>query len=105
MKYRVLVDAGADSDMAEACLWYETREAGLNDYFVDSFRNLALRLEESAGRYPVVYKQFRKAKMDHFPFVVHFQLIKDSAIIFAVTHTSRDERVWKKRLRDRSKRR
>jgi hypothetical protein len=105
MNYKVVIDSGADEDFAEACLWYEGRQPGLNQYFADSFRALALQLSHSPQRYPIVYRQYRKAPMDNFPFVVHFQLIGDTVVVFAMTHSSRHERVWKKRLRERSKRR
>jgi plasmid stabilization system protein ParE len=47
--------------------------------------------------YPLVYKNFRRALLNRFPYSVFYVVEPSVLLIVAVVHQARDEETWKRR--------
>ena len=67
---------------------------------IDFFNKLYLKIEKikiSPEVYAIRYEDVRFAKIDHFPFIIHFINQPDAIVIIGILHTSRNPQRWKER--------
>jgi plasmid stabilization system protein ParE len=88
----------ARGEFREAVLWYEDKRPGLGTDFLNTIQSEIERVAENPARYPVIYKDLRRALVPRFPYQIIFSFQQDSLYIFAIIHSARDPRVWKRRL-------
>jgi plasmid stabilization system protein ParE len=89
----------ASAELAEAVRWYEDREPGLGDRFLQAV-NSTIDLIQShpdigalrAGRLPS-----RQFLVHGFPYGVVYRVRRDDIYVIAVSHTSRRPGYWKHR--------
>ena len=100
MNRRLIVRPEAEADIAEAAVWYESREAGLGvDLLLEVHAAIAraLKSPESFTRVrlnPTV----RRVLTRRFPYRVFFLVRPDAVVVFALLHAVRNNRVWRRRL-------
>jgi hypothetical protein len=87
----------AELDALEAASWYEGERADLGTEFLDELRTTFSRIEEGPQRFPIVFREVRRAILHRFPFGVFFIIESDSAIVLAITHLRRHPSAWQKR--------
>jgi plasmid stabilization system protein ParE len=80
----------ADADIAEAMRWYRQQRIGLEERFLEEVEACVAKAVEFPKRFRVVYKRFRQAPLDGFPFVIIYEVIEEDMVVFRVFHTSRD---------------
>lgn len=88
----------AEQDVADAYIWYEEQEFGLGEEFlrcVDACI-LLIRRNPEIGR--VVYESYRRAVVRRFPYVVFYEYLNDTIIIYSVFHSSQNPQKWGSRL-------
>jgi toxin ParE1/3/4 len=90
VKFRVSIRASAEIDLREARLWYEHERAGLGDDFLLSVAESMTWLEESPGRFPVYYREFRRLLTGRFPYKIFFRIDGEAVIVFRILHAARD---------------
>jgi plasmid stabilization system protein ParE len=103
MTFSSIVLPPAESDVLQAAQWYEDKDPGVGEKFVEAFQETLLAIQRAPLSFKIVLHKFRQARMNTFPFYVHFDLRDDTVFVFAVTHASRNPRIWKKKLRERKK--
>ncbi|WP_162419125.1 type II toxin-antitoxin system RelE/ParE family toxin [Cyclobacterium roseum] len=97
MTYSIKLLPEARFDIKEIMEWYNEEKPGLGKGF---YLALKSRLDY-IQRYPlhcqVSYRDVRSILLDRFPYQVHYRIEETDGLIvvFAITHTSRDPRVWK----------
>ena len=94
---RSTVRPEAELDALEAASWYEGERADLGTEFLDELRTTFSRIEEGPQRFPVVFREVRRAILHRFPFGVFFIIESDSVIVLAITHLRRHPSAWQKR--------
>jgi hypothetical protein len=94
---RLTVRPEAELDALDAGTWYERERAGLGTNFLAELRATFSRIEAGPQRFPVVFREVRRAILRRFPFGVFFIIESDSAIILAITHLRRHPSVWQGR--------
>ncbi len=90
MSHALIVRRRAEQDMAEAGLWYESRQPGTALYFircVDAALALITRHPEAG---PVQFGPFRRILVSRFPFSVFYTIEAERVIVHGVYHSSRD---------------
>lgn len=100
MSIQVVVRRGAAADLAEAHSWYEAQRAGLGTQFLDEVEWILERVGAGPLRFPVVFRDTRRALVRRFPYAIYFRLTGDQARVLAVVHQRRDPRIWKQRVPD-----
>lgn len=100
MSYRLEVRPDVLIDIEEAVQWYENREPGLG---VDFARDV-LHAIDSLALNPLIYRlrhrrqNVRWLLLDRFPYRVIYRVSGNLITVFAVLHSARHDRQWKKRL-------
>jgi hypothetical protein len=87
----------AESEMAEAALWYETQQTGLGKRFLASVQETLNRVEIDPQLYPFVDDDVRRCLIKTFPYGVLFRVHEDCVVIMAVMHLHRAPDYWKGR--------
>lgn len=54
-------------------------------------------IEATPLRYPVVFRDVRKARVGRFPYVVYYVPLTEVTVVIAIIHGRRDPRRWQER--------
>jgi plasmid stabilization system protein ParE len=102
MNWQVFSRPEAESEVIEIAAWYDSREEGLGDRFVEEF----LSLLDQLARNPLLHcrrhsrKNIRWRYPKSFPYRVIYEVVEREKIVVvaAVLHAARHDKEWKKRL-------
>jgi toxin ParE2 len=94
---RVVSHPEADEELEAAAVWYEERQPGLGDDFLDEFERTLLRIVAEPGRWRIVRGGNRKLNFDRFPYAIVYDLRADTIYITAVMHLHRRPFYWRVR--------
>ena len=98
-KYRVIINAFAESDLEIASDWYASRKDGLDHDFIGEIEKAIKRIQENPRQFAVVKMQIRMSIVKRFPYGIYFYISDDIINVFAVFHFSRNPKVLQKRLK------
>lgn len=87
----------AELDALDAGAWYEDERAGLGAEFLTELRDTFARIEHGPHRFPVVFREVRRAILRRFPFGVFFVVDAETVIVLAVPHLRRNPTAWQNR--------
>jgi plasmid stabilization system protein ParE len=99
MAYKIIVKEHAKEDTQAAYDYYENERLGLGEEFLNELLKQFDNLASTPHHYGFIDDQaiIRDIKIDRFPYVVVFEIIEDSVVIYAVHCTYRHP---KKRVRN-----
>lgn len=82
-------------EILEAWEWYEDRQEGLGDRFINQINLKIEQVIQTPERYPEKKRSFREAKIDVFPYLLIYRIAKRKKviIIISVFHMSRNPRI------------
>ena len=95
-KYRVIINAFAESDLKVASNWYASRKDGLDQEFIDEIEKAIQRIQKNPRQFTVVRMQIRMSVVKRFPYGIYFYTTGDIINVFAVFHFSRNPKVLQK---------
>jgi len=80
----------AQKEITHAWEWYEERQRGLGDRFIEEISYRIGQIEQNPERYPTRYKYYKETPVPVFPFIIIYRLNrkKKLARIVSVFHTS-----------------
>ena len=92
MSYSVVFLRRARKNILDAWNWYEDKQPGLGDRFLNEVDKVVRQIEKIPDRYPERKKKFREAKINIFPYLIIYQVSKEEKIIAvsSVFHTSQN---------------
>lgn len=92
MKYVINFSRRSVDDILEIKAWYNSKQKGLGQKFAKDLLQRITFLEKNAAAFAVRFANVRCVLLQKFPFVVYYQIVKDSNIveIISVYHTSRN---------------
>jgi toxin ParE1/3/4 len=97
MVYNLSIFPQAEEDIEFAAFWYELHRNGLGSEFILAIDAELNSIQRTPAMYPKIYKDYRRAIINRFPYGI-FYIIKDDTInILAVIHLSRNPKTFKKR--------
>lgn len=84
----------AHQEFLEACEWYELRQQGLGERFMNAVEKRLSQISEHPEYYNIRKLNFREAKVPSFPYTIVFEFLKQKKIIHiaAIYHTKRNPR-------------
>jgi plasmid stabilization system protein ParE len=90
LPYSVIFSSRAQKEIASAWDWYEERQQGLGDRFIQEVIRKAWLIEQNPERYPTRYKSYKETILSVFPFLIIYRTNKrkKSVRIISVFHTS-----------------
>jgi toxin ParE1/3/4 len=83
---RVVSHPEADEELEAAAMWYEDRQRGLGDAFVDEFERTLRRVVAEPERWRKIRGENRKLNFHCFPYAIVYSLRADAVYIKAVMH-------------------
>lgn len=94
MPYQVVIKSEARADVLVAYNYYEKKQPGLGEVFLESFEARCADLAKSPAHYGYINedpeKVLRDIKLNRFPYVLVFEIIEMEVIIYAVHCTYTD---------------
>ncbi len=102
MKWQVVARPQAEDDILDAAQWYDSKQAGLGNNFVEEvlavLDALAINPLLHCRQHPTKNIRWRYPK--RFPYRVIYEVIEEErlVIIAAVIHAARHDRVWRDRI-------
>ena len=93
----------ARDEFVEAAKFYEKREEGLGDRFLDELEDCLERIISQPLLGSAVTRALRRRILRKFPFSVIYATEESTIVVVAVAHTSRKPGYWKSRTDNESK--
>ena len=90
----VVLTPAAQAEVIEAQDWYEREAPGLGA----SFRAEVERVVHRLAANPLQFPDVRRARLRTFPYGLFFWVVDDGVFVIACFHSSRDPRVWRRRV-------
>jgi plasmid stabilization system protein ParE len=78
----------AEQDISEAYAWYETRQIGLGEEFLNCLDACIESIRRSPEIYPVVYEDYRRTLVRRFPYAVFYEYEDGRDRIRHISHFS-----------------
>ena len=102
MSFRVLDDA--QDDAVSAARWYEERQEGLGNEFLDVLEQVLNRIQQTPDSFPTWEQSgglgdVRQCLLPRFPYVVLFRYTTQETLVIAIGHARRHPRNWIERLK------
>lgn len=100
----------AQAEVRAAALWYDERQDGLGDRFLERLHEALMRISEMPSAYPAwpdteeAVRPIRRVLVEQFPYAVAFESGDDQLLVLAVTHTRRRPLYWLARSTDHNER-
>jgi len=100
MRYRLILDDLVQREIVEAAAWYEERQEGVGERFVQRIREKIAMIRGNPYLYQKRYRHMRSAALQQFPYNIHYAVneTEQCVVILAVVHSGRDPEEMKKRL-------
>ena len=97
MSLELILRSEAEADALEAYRWYSEQVPGLGDDFLAEVDRAieAIRANPESNR--KIHREFRRALTRRFPYAIYYALRDGRIVVFAILHTARDPRLWRKR--------
>ena len=93
--------AGARDDLDEAYNWYESREIGLGDRFLNYVQDGLFLIRQHPEIFPICTAEFRKALISKFPFEIIYKSDGKKIVVHSVFNCAQHPQKWKSRISQR----
>ena len=94
---RVVSHPEADEELEAAALWYEGRQPGLGDDFLDEFEHTLRRIVAGPERWRKIRADNRKLNFHRFPHAIVYSVRGEVLHVKAVMHLHRRPFYWRHR--------
>ena len=100
MVFKIIIKDDAELELMEAIDYYNAINENLSKEFVKLFFDSLTSISQNPFLYQKVYKNIRQCVMLKFPYILYYTVNgqTEEVAIYAVYHTSRNPKIWKKRL-------
>lgn len=95
---RVILRRAAKLDLLEARNWYEERQPGLGDAFLEEVEAAFQGMREFPAMHPRVDRRVRRALLQRFPYGVFYVVVGETLRVIAILHHARSPGRWRRRL-------
>ena len=89
----------AKSELTEAISYYNAQSEGLGYEFAAEMKRTLERILQYPDAWSKISNRTRRCRTNRFPYGVIYQVRKDTLLIVAVMHLSREPETWKSRLK------
>ena len=97
MSHPIILRAEAESEFRQAFQWYEDRFPGLGTSFVVAVDACLQAIGRNPQAYQKKHKNIRGGPVRRFPFVIYYLFDRETVVVLAVFHASRDPQIWHER--------
>lgn len=89
----------AKAELSEAISYYNAESEGLGYEFAAEVKRTLERIVQYPDAWSKLSKHTRRCRTNRFPYGVIYQVRKETLLIVAVMHLSREPAIWKSRLK------
>jgi hypothetical protein len=98
MKFRLEVSFEARKEIEEIVEWYEDKQKGLGEKFLDTVILYEKYLSFNAHSHPKVRGEFRELVIRKFPYIIIYSIVNQTTVLLVgLVHTKRHPTKRKKR--------
>ena len=90
----------AEADALEAYRWYNEQLPGLGEEFLAEVDRALETIRANPETPRKLHREFRRVLTRRFPYAAFYATQGDRIVVFAIVHTARDPRLWRKRGSD-----
>jgi len=90
MIYKLVLRKRALNQIQKSYDFYESKSFGLGDRYIATVEKYIERITVNPKHFQIKREGIREAYLQKFPFVIVFQIVNDTIIIYSVFHTSRN---------------
>jgi len=99
---KLRVHSSAERELLAGAKWYEDRQPGLGDEFVDEYQAAILRTLAAPNSFARVETNksrriIRRCPLNRFPYYLAYEVRDDFILLLAVAHEKRRPNYWKRR--------
>ena len=95
---KVILLSGTKSDLREASRFYDAERPGFGDIFLTRFHQALSQVRDYPFTAPVIYKQYRKMRLEQFKHSIVYSVEANKIVVVAVMHNRRNPDYWKRRI-------
>ncbi len=89
-----------EAELRKSAQWYEDRQSGLGDEFLDVILQLLRRIQDNPEHFPRIHHDVRGAVVTRrFPFRIYFRKHGGLLEVLAILHNARNPEEWRRRAR------
>ena len=85
-------------DVADATHWYDERQAGLGQRFLDAVDRGRDSVRKAADSFTIIDGDIRLCPLRRFPYGIYFRSTPNELLFLGVLHLHRDSDAWRDRL-------
>ena len=89
----------AQQDLINGYRFYESQEAGLGNYFLDTLFSDIDSLQLYAGTHAKHFGHYHRMLSRRFPFAIYYRIENDTAVVYAILDCRRRPAWIRKRLK------
>ena len=98
MAIEFIVKESAKQDIMEVVDWYDFKKQGLGDRFYKELLSEFEKIIEHPKLYSFYKKDFRRAILKYFPYLIIFKVSKKEIIIYSIVYGGRDPELINKKI-------
>jgi hypothetical protein len=87
--FKIEIEERAKIEISDAFDWYESQQSGLGLVFLEAIQSAFVIIQKSPNGY-TKYRYHRQYPLIGFPYVILYEIVKDTLYVDAVFHTSRN---------------
>jgi toxin ParE1/3/4 len=95
--YEIVVHESADEELIAAAVFYESREIGLGEEFLQELSQNFDRIRAHPFSYSIRFDEYRRFLMSRFPYAVVYRIEDQIVLVYAVAHLRRRPGYWRNR--------
>ncbi|HAQ21313.1 MAG TPA: hypothetical protein DCR40_19090 [Prolixibacteraceae bacterium] len=99
IKYKLIINPFAESDLKIAAEWYALQKEGLDQEFIEEIENSIRRIQQNPQQFAFVRKKIRMSIVKRFPYGIYYFIADEIIHVLALFHFSRNPIVLRKRLK------
>jgi plasmid stabilization system protein ParE len=92
MSYEIDVKETADNDVVNAVKYYESKQEGLGERFLNCWEKTLELLKQTPQSYQKKYKSFRQISVEPFPYHIVYEIEETTIVIYKVPYGGRHPR-------------
>ena len=99
MSRLLVIEPEAEAEIFNTAEWYEQRNPAASAGFLRAVNRALVLIADHPEQYQIVYRKARRAILDGFPYALFYKVTDREIIIVSCFHNSRNQKVWRERLR------
>jgi len=96
--WRLVVRPQVEDGLVDASLWYDTKQSGLGDQFLDEYVAAIYRILDNPSLFSVAANGLRPCLIKRFSYIIHFIVEDDQVLVIAVMNAARDDSSFMHRI-------